>query len=397
MAPDLVQSTLGSGPNSALQVNLFLHQVTYNAAWRNFDQPSLSADGRTRLKNPPLALDLHYLLTVYATEDCQAEALLGFAVQFLHENPVLARDQIRMALGNLGNVANPPASNPFFNSTNPLFGLVASAGLADQLEMIKITPVAMGREEMAWVWTALKADYRLTFPFQVSVVLIQSQKPAVSPLPVLSRQITVHPNLYPLATLLALSPSSGLSAAVLGEIVTVQGANLSNVTGVTLTNARLGISYFIAVPSANARESSFTFTLPGKAAAATTLPAGVYLLTAQLPSSVSAGNVATNALPLAIAPQILTSPATATAGAAVSITCAPEVFVGQEVALIIGGQAAPPNAPIVAMTGALDFVFPNLDDKGTLPLRLRVDDVESPIIDMTKTPPAFTGPSIKVT
>ena len=34
---------------------------------------------RPALKNPPLALDLHYLLTAYASEDRQAEALLGYA------------------------------------------------------------------------------------------------------------------------------------------------------------------------------------------------------------------------------------------------------------------------------------------------------------------------------
>ena len=93
-APDLVQAGLASGSDSSLQVNLFLHQVTYSAAWRNVGQPSVGADGSTRLKNPPLALDLHYLLTAYASEDCAAEALLGYAIQMMHETPVLARSVI---------------------------------------------------------------------------------------------------------------------------------------------------------------------------------------------------------------------------------------------------------------------------------------------------------------
>src|SRR5580692_3178569 len=73
VAPDIVQANLGTGSNSALQVNVFLHQVTLNAAWRNQGLPSLAADGVTPLTNPPLALDLHYLLTAYAGADTEAE------------------------------------------------------------------------------------------------------------------------------------------------------------------------------------------------------------------------------------------------------------------------------------------------------------------------------------
>ncbi len=74
---------------------MFLHQVTPNTAWRNVGLASLAPDGSTQLKNPPLALDLHYLLTAYAGADTEAEALLGYAVLMVHENPVLARNEIR--------------------------------------------------------------------------------------------------------------------------------------------------------------------------------------------------------------------------------------------------------------------------------------------------------------
>ena len=54
--------------------------------------------GRLRLANAPLALDLHYLLSVYSGGDLHAEILLGYAMQLLHEMPVLTRDAIRTAL-----------------------------------------------------------------------------------------------------------------------------------------------------------------------------------------------------------------------------------------------------------------------------------------------------------
>ncbi len=69
VAPDVVQDELSKQTGVQNQVNLFLHQVTYNQGWRNMSLPSLGPDGRTQLDNPPLALDLHYLLTVYGSED----------------------------------------------------------------------------------------------------------------------------------------------------------------------------------------------------------------------------------------------------------------------------------------------------------------------------------------
>lgn len=178
VAPDLVQGQAGN-QDAGLRVNLFLHQVTPNAAWRNVAQPSISADGSTRLKNPPLALDLHYLLTAYASVDTEAEALLGYAILMLHENPILPRSLITNVLNSL------PTSQ--YNDA------IKGSGLDNQIEMIKITPATLGREEMAWLWTALKADYRPTFPFQASVVLMRNELQTTFSLPVLSRNITVQP------------------------------------------------------------------------------------------------------------------------------------------------------------------------------------------------------------
>ena len=97
VAPDVAQANLGTDSGTQLQVNLFLHQVTLNPALRNFGLPVLAADGSTQLTNPPVALDLHYLLTAYASYDTGAEALLGYGVQFLIQNPVLTRAQINAA------------------------------------------------------------------------------------------------------------------------------------------------------------------------------------------------------------------------------------------------------------------------------------------------------------
>ena len=201
--------------------------MTPNAAWRNVDLPSLAADGATRLKNPPLALDLHYLLTAYASEDAEAEALLGYAILMLHENPILPRALISTVSATL------PAT--------PLQRRAEAPGSRAQIEMIKITPATLGREEMAWLWTALKADYRPTFPFQASVVLIEPEATTVSALPVLRRSISAISGLAPpFPALSAVVPPAGASTALLGDTVTVEGTNLGAVTGVRLVNSGSG-------------------------------------------------------------------------------------------------------------------------------------------------------------
>ena len=93
--PDRVVAANGT---EASQINLFLHRVTPNTGWRNEGLPSRDGSGRQRLTNAPLALNLHYLLSAYSNGDLHAEILLGYAMQLLHETPVLTRQAIQMAL-----------------------------------------------------------------------------------------------------------------------------------------------------------------------------------------------------------------------------------------------------------------------------------------------------------
>jgi hypothetical protein len=386
LAPDIVQTNVVSGSSSQLHVNLFLHQVAHNAAWRNVGLPSLAADGSTRLKNPPLALDLHYLLTAYASEDTQAEALLGFAILMLHENPVLPRSQINSALTNLP-------------STNPLAGVLSSSGLAEQIEMIKITPATLGREELAWLWTALKADYRPTYCFQVSVVLIESQLASSPGLPVLSR--TVSAQAMPsaqfgsgFAQLSAIQLPMGQSAPIQGDTVILSGTGLGTVTGVALSNQRLGILYSAPLLTP-ATDSSISFTVPTDA---DKLPAGAYSVAVTF-TDTSGALQTSNSLPMGIAPAILTTPApvatTNSLGSLVTLTCNPKVQTTQSVSLALGSSAVPAQA-LTAATDTLSFQFPTLA-AGPYLARLQVDGAESPVaVNWPATPPVFTGPFVTI-
>ncbi len=378
VAPDLVQGASG-GASAQLHVNVFLHQVTLNPAWRNTGFPALAADGAALLQNPPLALDLHYLLTAYGTEDTQAEALLGFAVLMLHENPVLPRAQIRAALAAL------PA-------TNPLASVLAASGLADQIEMIKITPSTLGREEMAWLWTALKADYRPTFPFQVSVVLIEPTAASPTALPVLSRNLGLQSG--PPPQLFQLAYPNHQPTAFPGDLVTLNGIALAGATQVALLNSRTGAR--LTVPLASVTDNTATFPVPDDPA---NFPAGPYTLALLF---TGAGNTilrTAGPLTLAVAAAILPLPAptavTSADGTLITLTCKPQLLPSQSVTLILGPTAITAKA-FAAPTATISFPFPTLTP-GPYLARLNVDGIESPpIVNWDAIPPSFTGPFLTV-
>lgn len=175
---------LESDTTPANRLNLYLWNATRNAAWANQRLPARSSDG-SRIDNPLLALDLHYLLTATGSEDLNAEILLGYGMQVLHETPVLTRADIRASLGG----SNPPLDAALLPA--PL-RLLAAADLADQFEQIRITTAipdskSLGQIEMLGnLWSAFSAPLRASALYQVSCVLIESRRPARRALPVLS-------------------------------------------------------------------------------------------------------------------------------------------------------------------------------------------------------------------
>ncbi len=65
--------------------------------------------------------------------------------------------------------------------------------------------------------------------------------------------------------------------------------------------------------------------------------------------------------------------------------------------LLIGGQQAPAG-PFTTPTRSPAFTFATLlPTGGAVPVRLRVDGVDSPILDLTSAQATFTGPAVTVT
>jgi len=386
IAPDTVPIT---GANLVPRINLFLHQVTPNAAYRNVDLPSRNPRGE-RSANPPLALDLHYLLTAYGVAELEAEVLLGYALQMLHETPVLGRAQIRAAL----------SPDPVDGSILPsVYQALRSSDLAEQVEMLKITPSSLSTEEMSRLWSALQAHYRPTAAFQVSVVLIQPQRPARSPLPVLRRGeldqgVVVTPGLVPpyptLETLLAPAHATP-SVLRLGDAAELRGHHLAGTArSLVFRNDRFGIVNELLLPD-GVDEGLITFNLPAVPAA---WPVGLYRaeLLVLRPGDITPRS--SNALPVVVAPAITSLPPVAMARSAANVlsltlNLTPAVRVGQNVQLLMDGRAAPADV-FTADSTQLSFAYPDAPPAGGTPLlRLKVDGIESVVVNRASTPPEF--------
>lgn len=114
-------------------VSLFLHRVAINNHLRNV---------RTGGATGPLALDLHFLLTIWADKADEEHILLAWTMRELHQHAFL------------------DAST-----------LSEDAAWAID-EQINIAPVELPPEEMARIWEAAHRGYRLSYPFVARIVRI---------------------------------------------------------------------------------------------------------------------------------------------------------------------------------------------------------------------------------
>jgi hypothetical protein len=97
-------------------------------------------------------------------------------VRALHARPVLTREIIRQTIA------------------KPLFSFLANSNLADAVELVKLTPLPLSLEELSKLWSVyFQTQYSLSVAYQGTVVLIESEVPVQSALPVRARNIYVAP------------------------------------------------------------------------------------------------------------------------------------------------------------------------------------------------------------
>jgi len=379
LPPDRV---LPSNGTEATQLNLFLHHVTPNMGWRNVGQPTRNSRG-DRVANPPLALDLHYLMSAYGEKDFYAEILLGFGMQLFHEHPVLSRDEIATAL------APPTPTTP--SSLPDSLKDISKSELADQVELIKITPEPLSTEEISKIWTAFQTHYRATAAYSVSVVLIESRGSTRPALRVRGRNVYAKTLSRPSISSVVSSVADDAPILV-DDTILVRGARLAG----DVTIVRVAGTSVTPAP-ADVTDTEIPVSLVGL-----TLRAGAQPI--QVVHEVPMGTpeqphraVESNLAAFVLAPSLVTAVSTSLTTAAgvskgtVSFDVAPELRAGQHAVLFLNQLLDPgapddavaaaysfASAPLTADTATASFAVEGIVD-GTYLVRIQVEGAESPL------------------
>jgi len=342
-------------------VNIYLYQVTPNAALRNADLPTRRPGGSV-MQKPQAALDLHYLLSFYdQANELTAQIVLGAVVGTLHGKPVVTV----------------PGVGP-----------------------VRFTPVAFNLEELSKLWSMLfQIKYALSVAYQGSLVLIEDDEKPVDALPVRERQIHVMPFHRPVIQSITTTAGSG-APILLSSTIVLLGQSLQG----EVTTVRLGDAEVTPPPGA---VTDASITLPLSLFAAGTLRAGP--LGTQVVQLVNMGNpptphrgVESDVVPFVLRPVIAKKAnnvdydITVAAGT-VTVKLVPGVGAGQRVLMFLSQLAA--DAPVsfvagtppAAATATLTFSTAGIA-AGTYLIRIQVDGAESPLdVDATG---HFTGPTV---
>lgn len=360
------------GNGNANQLNLFLYQILPNAAWRNLNIPTQVAPGETG--SPPLALTLHYLLTAFGKDNDTTlpygHHLLCKAMSILYDHALLGPDEIRAATA---------ASFP-------------DSDLDKQIERVRITLQPMSLEEISKLWTGLVTQYRLSVGYEVSVALIDSTQAKKTPLPVLTRgagdkgPVAQGSLIPPFPALTDIQFPNKQTSARLGDVLTLTGNNLDGTSVGLQFNNPLWSDPVPVAPQAGATSTQVQVQIPPGGAA--TWPAGFYTVSLLVQRPGETYRRTTNQLSFALAPRITVTPASAP-GPTITYTaaCSPEVWPDQYASLLLGDQEIVADAH-ATQTGTLTFQAQNLS-AGTYFVRLRVDGVDSLLVNRAVTPPQF--------
>src|SRR6201984_1218384 len=126
--------------NDSVKLSIYLYRITENASTKS--QVPAPGDG-AQLRTPPLALDLHYLVTPLVGTVTDQQIILGKVMQILYDRSILQGAD--------------------------LTGSLAASG--DELRVI-LNPVAL--EETTRVWQAMEMSYRLSLVYLVRVAMVDS-------------------------------------------------------------------------------------------------------------------------------------------------------------------------------------------------------------------------------
>jgi hypothetical protein len=355
------------------QLNVFLYRTSLNPGWRDAGLPVRAANG-SRLTQPPLALDLHYVISAHCKADLHAELLMGASMEALHGMSVLTAS----AISKYYSQTTPPGITP------DVWTLVSTAQLDQQPEQVTVSFENMSIDDISKLWSVLGEKYRPSAAYLVTVVLLQPDGPVHAAIPVMQPAgLGVAPILLP--RLASFSPGT----IVWGDPAPLHlvGANLLG----SATQVVFGTDA-VASPAATSTPSAIDVVLPSSARA------GLQPVRVRHQAVISGSGLPTtadqsNRLALFVAPK---QPAVTAGTGTVTVQLTPPVDPGQHVQLLLYGSAnfAVDAALRTATTSTIHFDT-TVVTAGTYLLQVDIDGAQTLLTRPAPGKP-FNGPTVTI-
>jgi hypothetical protein len=370
-------------PTDFLGVNLFLYQITPNAALRNDDLPTRRATGEL-IRRPQLAIDLHYLLSFVGDEGAlEPQRMLGAAAAGLHAHPELTPEDI-------DEIAENAPAGSYLRVHNDL---------AQQVERVRFTLESLNLEELSKLWAMFpQKQYELSIAVHGSVLLLEAPLTPVPRLPALRRGIYTGmprpPALSAIAPLMTPLTVAGARARVVldgiglrGDATRVQVADRDPVAPIAADDARV----MAELPAG--------------------MRAGIHAARVLVAHTFRSGDTSrrfeleSNALPFVLEPRITTpSPLATSVGGMLTIDVEPAIAPRQQVRVMIGNYAIRWTSPVPGPGvpdehASFTIALPPEIEAGDWPLRVEVDGAASTLTEPPAgaPPDAVPSPYVEVT
>lgn len=358
-------------------LNVFLYRVTPNHAWNLADLPTRRGDG-TLARRPVAALDLHYVVTAYGDDAAlEPQRLLARGALALAATPVLTRDVVLAAIAKYGTGDT---------------AFLADSDLADQAEVVKLSPDPLTTEEVSRLWGSFSTPYLLSVGYTATVVLLEAQITPRDALPVLRRELDVRPLRRPE---LQDAEVDGGGPSETGATLVLAGTDLLE------AGAVVALGEHRIVPDAGSTTTRVRVTIPPS------VPAGLHAVrvlhvdppdpTSGEPERVRAQS---NALPGLVRPRV---GGTSVVAGSVRVAIVPDLREGQRATVTFGSLGGgPPGGPdVVGVTfpplASADAPADRLEvpaadvGSGTWLVRVEVDGVVS---RPTRSGEVYDGPAV---
>jgi hypothetical protein len=371
------------------RLNLYLYHVAENAYLKNQEIPGDGYPGA--YGNPPLSLDLNYIVTAFGSSntgqdaDMEAQLILGDAMRILHDIPIISSDLMQQ-------------KSPGKTILDP--------SLLDAFEQVKLSLQPKSLEEIAKIWTALpNVNFRRSVIYEVCVVQIENLQPRTQALPVRQRRVYALPLQSPqIQQIFVEPPPFGVitASAEEGETLRLLGFNFNAPnTTVDMDGAAGSIATLqpglidVVIPTGQLTAGMHALRVVQS----------VTVIPIRGQSSEQIAAFSSNAVAFQLIPTI-TGPANSLPNNVVSVPVQPAVAWNQNAELLLGDFAVPqvvvsPGSP--PMT-SVQFQLPQFPaapiPPNTYLLRVRVDGAESRLqVDTNPASPTYlqyVGPTYTV-